>query len=155
MVILQFVLLMLPDFALIFVFSNLLMGGLVMVKGRESDGHFMPVTLSFAACNADTDKFFAFIADGRAKLNEVMDEADAEGYSVALLRQLCLPTLLFLPHTSFVRLPCFGGLSGLGGLSGFGEGTVFIGIILSLSVPKFGILPFFISKQPIMAAPLD
>ncbi|MCL2058576.1 MAG: FAD-dependent oxidoreductase [Oscillospiraceae bacterium] len=58
--------------------------GAKMVKGRESDGHFMPVTLGFAVCNVDTDRFYAFLADSRGKLNEIMNEADAEGYSVAL-----------------------------------------------------------------------
>ena len=58
--------------------------GAKMVKGRESDGHFMPVTLGFAICNVDTDKFYAFIADGREKFREIMDEADAEGYNVAV-----------------------------------------------------------------------
>ena len=58
--------------------------GAKMVKGRESDGHFMPVTLSFAVCNVDTDKFYEFISSGRDKFHKIMDEADAEGYSVSV-----------------------------------------------------------------------
>ena len=58
--------------------------GAKMVKGREGDGQFMPVTLSFAVCNVDTDKFYEYISANRGAFNEMFNKAEAGGYSVAL-----------------------------------------------------------------------
>ena len=59
------------------------LSGAEMVKGREADGVFMPVTLSFAVANADVERFFNFIADDDSELLSIMKAAKSEGYCVS------------------------------------------------------------------------
>jgi len=57
--------------------------GVEMVKGRESDGLFMGVTLGFVLANADTEKFFPWADSHRDEfLKSIFNLANGE-YSVA------------------------------------------------------------------------
>jgi hypothetical protein len=59
--------------------------GAEMHQGRESDGRTMPISLSFAIANTDTERALAFINEpkGRAAFDAMIDEAEAAGYAVA------------------------------------------------------------------------
>jgi len=58
--------------------------GADMVEGREEDGRHMPVSLVFALANADVDRALAFLDNERERFKAILDEAAAEGYTVAV-----------------------------------------------------------------------
>ena len=57
--------------------------GAEMASGREDDGIHMPVSLVFAICNADEDRFFDFYLDSKEEFQAVIDQAEKEGYHTA------------------------------------------------------------------------
>jgi hypothetical protein len=57
--------------------------GAEMSKGREEDGIHMPVSLVFAVCNADEDRFFRFLSSSRGDFEAMIDEAEKRGFHTA------------------------------------------------------------------------
>lgn len=91
------------------------LSGAEMVKGREEDGVFMPVTLSFAVCNADVKRFFDYFSDKDSDFMSIMHAAKKEGYCVA---DWYSPDKGSIPGViSFNN----GGMSGIGNIDGTNE----------------------------------
>ena len=56
------------------------LAGAKMVKGREEDGVFMPVSLVFALANVDVERAIDFNHNHRDEFNLIMEEAANKGY---------------------------------------------------------------------------
>ncbi len=54
--------------------------GVRMYKGRESDGRMLPPALLWTVTNVDIQKFFRFFTGERARFDEMVSCARAEGY---------------------------------------------------------------------------
>lgn len=57
-----------------------LQAGVKMHKGRESDGKLLPPALLWTVTNVDIQKFFRFFTGERARFDEIVSQAKAEGY---------------------------------------------------------------------------
>lgn len=62
--------------------------GAKMVKGRETDGKFMGITLGFCVSNVDTEKFFDWYHNHLEEFGNIWPEAEKEGYAVSI-RYVC------------------------------------------------------------------
>jgi len=59
--------------------------GVPMRKGREEDGMFMPVTLSFTLANVDEDRLFAAIDEmGHKRYTDIIKDGEKDGYCVSM-----------------------------------------------------------------------
>ena len=57
--------------------------GVPMVKGREEDGLFMPISLVFALCNVDIERLLAFVSESRDEFQEILHRAAEKGYAIS------------------------------------------------------------------------
>lgn len=57
-----------------------LRAGVEMLKGRETDGIFMPPALLWTISNVDIDRFYRFFHGQRERFDAIVAEAKAEGY---------------------------------------------------------------------------
>lgn len=59
--------------------------GATMLKGREEDGVFMPVTLGFAVANVDEERLFKAIDEmGYGKYTDMIKDGEKDGYCVSV-----------------------------------------------------------------------
>jgi hypothetical protein len=59
--------------------------GATMLKGREEDGVFMPVTLGFVVANVDEEKLFKGLGElGHKQFTDRIKDGEKDGYSVSV-----------------------------------------------------------------------
>jgi len=88
------------------------LAGAEMVKGREEDGVFMPISLVFALANADVDKIIDFAENHRDQFKAIIEEARSEGYATSIFYSFDRSTI---PGVVSVNN---GGMYGIGSLDG-------------------------------------
>lgn len=88
------------------------LAGVPMVKGREEDGAFMPVTLGFVLGNVELERYDAFRRMQPGRFEKIIQEAREEGYVTSPWYDVRCTTL---PDVAYVNN---GGAYGVGNLDG-------------------------------------
>ncbi|MEX1030328.1 MAG: FAD-dependent oxidoreductase [Paenibacillaceae bacterium] len=88
------------------------LAGAEMVKGREEDGVFMPISLVFALANVDIDKLLDFTENHGDQFKVIIEEARNEGYTTSIFYSFDRTTI---PGVVSVNN---GGMHGIGSLDG-------------------------------------